>query len=40
MISATVLAVLFVPVFFVLVMRLAERRSKTPAQASPAPAGL
>ncbi|KTQ96998.1 acriflavine resistance protein B [Aureimonas ureilytica] len=40
MISATVLAVLFVPVFFVLVMRLAERRSKTPAEASPAPAGL
>ncbi|MBZ8134821.1 multidrug efflux RND transporter permease subunit [Afifella sp. IM 167] len=40
MISATVLAVLFVPVFFALVMRFAERRARGPVEASPpAPAG-
>ncbi|NDW04496.1 multidrug efflux RND transporter permease subunit [Jiella pacifica] len=39
MISATVLAVLFVPVFFVLVMRLAERKARDRIEPSPAPAG-
>lgn len=38
MISATVLAVLFVPVFFALVMRLADRKLKDPAEARPASA--
>ncbi|ORE91880.1 multidrug efflux RND transporter permease subunit [Aurantimonas sp. 22II-16-19i] len=38
MISATVLAVLFVPVFFVLVMRLAERKARDPIEPSPVPA--
>ncbi|WP_294644459.1 efflux RND transporter permease subunit, partial [uncultured Aureimonas sp.] len=40
MISATVLAVLFVPVFFVLVMRLAVRRGATSAPSTtPQPEG-
>ncbi|MBC2857992.1 multidrug efflux RND transporter permease subunit [Stappia sp. 28M-7] len=38
MISATVLAVLFVPVFFALVMRLADRKRKDRAEARPASA--
>jgi multidrug efflux pump len=36
MISATVLAVVFVPVFFVLVMRLADRRARAEGGANPA----
>ncbi|MET2831611.1 multidrug efflux RND transporter permease subunit [Mesorhizobium shangrilense] len=37
MISATVLAVVFVPVFFALIMRLAERKPPAASRASPAP---
>ena len=39
MISATVLAVVFVPVFFTLVMRFAKGKSGDPVEANPAPTG-